>query len=202
MQKALLDVVKETFNMISVDGDTSTNDTCLLLANGLAGNRAIEEENKDYAAFKAGLLDVCTRLAKIMAKDGEGATAMVEMKVVGAPTKEAARTLARSVISSSLTKAAIYGHDANWGRILCAMGYSGADFEPEKVDLTFTSAAGTVKVLENGVGTGFSEELATKILSCDEIYITADLKLGSEEAEAWGCDLTHKYVDINADYRS
>ena len=202
MQKALLDVVKATFNMISVDGDTSTNDTCLLLANGLAGNKAIEEENEDYALFKAGLLDVCTRLAKIMAKDGEGATALVEMKVVGAPTKEVARTLARSVISSSLTKAAIYGHDANWGRILCAMGYSGADFEPEKVDLTFTSAAGSVKVLENGVGTGFSEELATKILGCDEIFITADLKLGSEEAEAWGCDLTHKYVDINADYRS
>ncbi len=202
LQRALSAAVPETFNMVSVDGDTSTNDTCLVLANGLAGNAKIVSDGPDYEAFRAGLLAVCTSLARQMARDGEGATALFEMKVVHARTKEDARILARSVVSSSLTKAAIYGHDANWGRILCAMGYSGAEFTPEKVDLFFKSAAGEIQILENGVDTGYSEELATKILSESEILCTADLKEGEAEAEAWGCDLTHKYVDINADYRS
>ena len=202
LQKALSSVVPDTFNMISVDGDTSTNDTCLVLANGLAGNAVIDKEGEAYDVFKAALLAVCTSLARQMAKDGEGATALFTVKVDHAETKEAARILARSVVSSSLVKAAIYGHDANWGRILCAMGYSGAYFVPEKVDLTFTSPAGEVVILRDGGATGYDEEFATKVLSENEILITADLKMGEASAEAWGCDLTHKYVDINADYRS
>ena len=202
LQKALSDVVPETFNMVSVDGDTSTNDTCLVLANGLAGNAEIVSEDEDFQTFKAALLAVCTSLARQMARDGEGATALFEMRVIHARTKEDARILARSVVSSSLTKAAIYGHDANWGRILCAMGYSGAEFTPEKVDLYFSNSAGELQILADGVDTGYSEEKATEILSQNEILCIADLKEGDAEAEAWGCDLTHKYVDINADYRS
>ncbi len=202
LQKALSEVVPETFNMVSVDGDTSTNDTCLLFANALAGNKEIKEADADYEAFKEGLLNVCTRLAKSMAKDGEGATALFEVRILHAATKEDAKTLARSVVSSTLTKAAICGHDANWGRILCAMGYAGVDFDPEKVDLFFKSAAGSLMILKNGVSTGYSEEEATAILSEDEITAVADLKMGNFDAEAWGCDLTHKYIDINADYRS
>ena len=202
LQKALSEDVKDTYNMISVDGDTSTNDTCLLLANGLAGNPKITEENADYQTFKEALNAVNTWLAKQLASDGEGATALLEVKVVGAASKEQAVTLSKSVISSSLVKAAIYGHDANWGRILCAMGYSGAQFEPERVDLYFESAAGKLKIIENGVATDYSEETATRILSEKEITVTADLKEGTAEATAWGCDLTHEYVSINADYRS
>ena len=202
LQKALSDDIKDTYNMISVDGDTSTNDTCLLLANGLAGNPEITEENQDYRTFVTALNYVNTWLAKHMAADGEGATALFEVKVVGAKSKEQAVILSKSIITSSLVKAAIYGHDANWGRILCAMGYSGAMFDPEKVDLYFESAAGKLKIIENGVDTGYSEEEATKILSEKEVTAIADVKMGEASATAWGCDLTHEYVNINADYRS
>ena len=202
LQKALSSVVTDTFNMVSVDGDTSTNDTCIVMANGQAGNREIADEDEDYALFRAGLLEVCTKLAKKMAKDGEGATCLFEVKVIHADTKENARVLARSVVSSTLTKAAIAGHDANWGRILCALGYSGIEFDPDKVDLYFESAAGKLQILKDGVSTDYSEEFATEILSCDEITATADMKMGDAEADAWGCDLTHEYVNINADYRS
>ena len=202
LQKALSSVVPDTFNMVSVDGDTSTNDTCLVMANALAGNKEITSEDEDYSAFREGLLEVCTKLAKKMAKDGEGATCLFEVRVIHADSKENARVLARSVASSTLTKAAIAGHDANWGRILCALGYSGVEFDPDKVDLYFESAAGSLMILKDGVSTGYSEEFATEILSCDEIRATADMKMGEEEADAWGCDLTHEYVNINADYRS
>ena len=202
LQKALSEDTRDTYNMVSVDGDTSTNDTVLLLANGMAGNPVIDRENEDYAAFREALNYVNTELAKKIAGDGEGATCLFEVKVVGAESKEQAVTLSKSVITSSLTKAAIYGHDANWGRILCAMGYSGAQFDPDRVDLYFESAAGKLKIIENGVSTGYSEELATKILSEEHVTAIADLKLGEASATAWGCDLTHEYVNINADYRS
>lgn len=202
LQKALSADVCDTYNMISVDGDTSTNDTVLLLANGLAGNPVITEENEDYRAFARALNYVNTELAKKMAGDGEGATALFEVKVVGAESKEQAVLLSKSVVTSNLTKAAIYGHDANWGRILCAMGYSGAKFDPEKVDLYFESAAGKLKIIENGVSTGYSEEEATRILSEKAVTAIADIKMGQATATAWGCDLTHEYVTINADYRS
>ena len=202
LQKALSSVIPDTFNMVSVDGDTSTNDTCLLLSSGLAGNAPVVEENRDYELFREGLLDVCTRLAKMMAKDGEGATCLFECEIRGAKTKQDARILARAVVSSTLTKAAIAGHDANWGRILCAMGYSGADFDPGRTDLTLTSSAGSVLTFKDGAPVSVDEELATKILSQDEIRCIAELHEGSECASAWGCDLTHEYVNINADYRS
>lgn len=202
LQKALSADVCDTYNMMSVDGDTSTNDTVLLLANGLAGNPVITEENEDYRAFARALNYVNTELAKKMAGDGEGATALFEVKVVGAESKEQAVLLSKSVVTSNLTKAAIYGHDANWGRILCAMGYSGAKFDPEKVDLYFESAAGKLKIIENGVSTGYSEEEATRILSEKAVTAIADIKMGQATATAWGCDLTHEYVTINADYRS
>lgn len=202
LQKALSADVCDTYNMISVDGDTSTNDTVLLLANGLAGNPVITEENEDYRAFARALNYVNTELAKKMAGDGEGATALFEVKVVGAESKEQAVLLSKSVVTSNLTKAAIYGHDANWGRILCAMGYSGAKFDPEIVDLYFESAAGKLKIIENGVSTGYSEEEATRILSEKAVTAIADIKMGQATATAWGCDLTHEYVTINADYRS
>ena len=202
LQKCVSNDVKDTYNMISVDGDTSTNDTLLVLANGLAGNPEITEENEDYRAFAKALNEVNTYLAKKMAGDGEGATALFEVKIVGAESKEQAVLLSKSVVTSSLVKAAIYGHDANWGRILCAMGYSGAQFDPEKVDLYFESAAGRIKIIENGVSTGYSEEEATKILSEPEVTAIADVKMGTCSATAWGCDLTYDYVKINADYRS
>ena len=202
LQEALSADVADTYNMISVDGDTSTNDTCLLLANGMAGNAEITEKNADYEAFVKALNFVNEYLAKQMAGDGEGATALFEVKVVGAETKEQAKVLSKSVITSSLTKAAIYGHDANWGRILCAMGYSGANFDPEKVDLFFESAAGKMQIIENGVAVDYSEEEATKILSESHVTAIADIKMGDAEATAWGCDLTYDYVKINADYRS
>lgn len=202
LQKALSADIKDTYNMVSVDGDTSTNDTVLLLANGMAGNPYISEENEDYQQFLAALNYVNTSLAKKIAGDGEGATALFEVRVIGAQTKEQAVTLSKSIVTSSLTKAAIFGHDANWGRILCAMGYSGADFDPEQVDLFFESAAGKLKIIENGVALDYSEEEATKILSEQEVTAIADIKMGGESATAWGCDLTFDYVKINADYRS
>ena len=202
LQRAVSADVKDTYNMISVDGDTSTNDTLLVLANGLAGNPEITEENEDYRTFAAALNEVNTYLAKKMAGDGEGATALFEVKIVGAESKEQAVTLSKSVVTSSLVKAAIYGHDANWGRILCAMGYSGAQFDPEKVDLFFESAAGRIQIIENGVAVDYSEEEATRILSEPEVTAIADVKMGTASAVAWGCDLTYDYVKINADYRS
>ncbi|MBO5071217.1 MAG: bifunctional glutamate N-acetyltransferase/amino-acid acetyltransferase ArgJ [Roseburia sp.] len=200
--KALQADVEDTYNMISVDGDTSTNDTCVILANGLAGNPEITEENEDYKAFCQALHYVNETLAKQMAGDGEGATALFEVKVIGAETKEQAKILSKSVITSSLTKAAIYGHDANWGRILCAMGYSGAQFDPEKVDLFFESAAGKMQIIKDSVALDYSEEEATKILSEPAVTVIADVKMGDATATAWGCDLTYDYVKINADYRS
>ncbi len=202
LQEALRADVEDTYNMISVDGDTSTNDTCLLLANGMAGNTEITEKNQDYETFCAALHFVNETLAKQMAGDGEGATALFEVTVIGAETKEQAKVLSKSVITSSLTKAAIYGHDANWGRILCAMGYSGAQFDPEKVDLFFESAAGKMQIIKDGVALDYSEEEATKILSEPAVTAIADIKMGTETATAWGCDLTYDYVKLNADYRS
>lgn len=202
LQEALREDIKDTYNMISVDGDTSTNDTVLLLANGMAENYEITSKNEDYKTFCKALNFINETLAKKMAGDGEGCTALFEVKIVGAETKEQAVTLSKSVITSSLTKAAIFGHDANWGRILCAMGYSGAMFDPEKVDLYFESAAGKLKIIENGVALPYSEEEATKILSEPEVTATADIKMGEATATAWGCDLTFDYVKINADYRS
>ena len=202
LTEALREDIKDTYNMISVDGDTSTNDTVLLLANGMAENPEITEKNEDYEAFVKALNIINETLAKKMAGDGEGCTALFEVKIVGAETKEQAVTLAKSVITSSLTKAAIFGHDANWGRILCAMGYSGAQFDPEQVDLYFESAAGKLQIIENGVALPYSEEEATKILSEPEVTATADIKMGPCSATAWGCDLNFDYVKINADYRS
>lgn len=202
LQEALSEDVKDTYNMISVDGDTSTNDTVLLMANGLAGNEEITTKNEDYYTFTKALNLINTTLSKKIAGDGEGATALFEVKVISAQSKEQAVTLSKAVITSSLTKAAIFGHDANWGRILCAMGYSGAQFDPEQVDLYFESKAGKLQIIENGVALDYSEEQATKILSEPEVTAIADVKMGEATATAWGCDLTYDYVKINADYRS
>ena len=202
LQKALSGAVQDTFNMVSIDGDTSTNDTVLLMANGLAGNDEISSEGEDYEIFCSALREVCTVLAKKIASDGEGATKLFETRVLHAENKEQAVTLSKAVISSNLTKAAIFGSDANWGRILCAMGYSGAAFDPECVDLWFESAAGRIQILENGSALPFSEETASKILSEEEVRAIVDLHQGEAEAVAWGCDLTYDYVKINADYRS
>lgn len=202
LQEALSEDVKDTYNMISVDGDTSTNDTVLLLANGKAKNPEITEKNEDYKKFCEALNYVNTEISKMMAGDGEGATALFEVKVVNANTKEEAKILSKSVVCSSLTKAAIYGHDANWGRILCALGYSGVEFDPQKVDLFFESAAGKIQIIEDGVAVDYSEEEATKILSEPEVTAIADMKQGNASATAWGCDLTYDYIKINADYRS
>ncbi|MDD2972527.1 MAG: bifunctional glutamate N-acetyltransferase/amino-acid acetyltransferase ArgJ [Lachnospiraceae bacterium] len=202
LQEALGENVKDTFNMISVDGDTSTNDTLLVMTNGMAENLAITTKGPDYEAFLEALNYVNTTLAKKMAGDGEGATALFETKVIRARNKEQAKLLAKSVICSSLTKAAIFGHDANWGRILCAMGYSGAQFDPDMVELFFQSKAGKIQIYKDGVATDYSEEEATKILSEPEVTVLVDMKSGNGEATAWGCDLTYDYVKINADYRS
>ncbi len=202
LNKALKTNVVDTFNMVSVDGDTSTNDTVLLMSNGEAGNAEITEENDDYAEFYKALDAVMKDLSKMIAGDGEGCTCLFEVSVIGSDTKENARTLAKSVVTSSLTKAMIFGHDANCGRVLCALGYSGVQFDPEKVDVTFTSAAGTEKVMENGMNLDFDEEKATKILSEEAVTVVCDMKMGQETATAWGCDLTYDYVKINGDYRS
>ena len=202
LQSALSEDVPDTYNMISVDGDTSTNDTVLLLANGLAENEEIQYGTEDYDKFKEALHVINEYLAKKIAGDGEGATALFEAKIVGAETKEQAKILAKAIVCSNLTKTAIAGHDANWGRILCAMGYSGAQFDPEKVDLFFESSAGTIQIIENGTAVDYSEEEATKILSQPEVTARADVKMGEMTASAWGCDLTHGYIEINADYRS
>lgn len=202
LKKALKEDVRDTYNMISVDGDTSTNDTVLLLANGLAGNPEIKEGTKAYEDFTEALHTVNEFLAKKIAGDGEGATALLQVTVTGAETKEQAQTIAKSVVCSNLTKTAVAGHDANWGRILCAMGYSGAQFDPEKVDLFFESEAGKIQIMKDGVAADYSETEATAILSCPEIRAVADLKLGEAKGTAWGCDLTHGYIEINADYRS
>lgn len=202
LQKALSADVVDSFNMISVDGDTSTNDTLLVLANGLADNEEITAEGPDYDAFCEALHYVTTYLARKMAGDGEGATCLFEAKVLGAASKEEARILARSVVCSSLSKAAIFGHDANFGRFLCALGYSGAKFDPENVDLYFRSRSGEIHIFGKGVACDYSEEEATKILSDPEVTVVADMHMGKAEATAWGCDLSYDYVKINADYRS
>ena len=202
LQKALSEDVVDTYNMISVDGDTSTNDTALVLANGMAENPMIEYGTEDYQTFKAALHEINEYLAKQIAGDGEGATALFEVKVKGAESVKAAKVLAKSIACSNLTKTAIAGHDANWGRIVCAMGYSGAQSDPEKVDLFFESKAGKIQIAEDGVALDFSEEKATEILSQPEVTAIADVKIGDAEATAWGCDLTHGYIEINADYRS
>lgn len=202
LQEALSNDVQDTFNMISVDGDTSTNDTLVVLANGQAGNPVIDKKGADYDAFVEALHFVNETLAKRMAGDGEGATALFETKVIHAVSKEQAKVLAKSVICSSLTKAAIFGHDANWGRILCAMGYSGAQFDPDQLELSFAGGGESILIYKDGMAVDYSEEDATRILSNPEVTVIADLKAGEAEASAWGCDLTYDYVKINADYRS
>lgn len=202
LQEALSEVVKDTFNMITVDGDTSTNDTLLIMANGLAENETISTKGADYQTFVDALFYVCEFLAKKMAGDGEGASKLFEAKVVNAKSKEDARTLSRSIVASNLSKAAIYGCDANFGRFLCAMGYSGAQFDQNDVELFFESKEGRLQVFDKGTPIVFDEEKATKILGASEVTIYVDMHEGSEEATAWGCDLTYDYVKINADYRS
>lgn len=202
LQKILKEDVEETYNMISVDGDTSTNDTVLFLANGMAQNDLICPDTEAYEAFAAAVHTVNEQLAKAIAGDGEGATALLEVQVVGAADKEQAKKISKSVICSNLTKTAVAGHDANWGRILCAMGYAGVPFVPEQVDLFLESAAGTIQILSDGTALPYSEEKATEILSEEKVKILADLKMGDVQATAWGCDLTHGYIEINADYRS
>lgn len=202
LQEALSEDVKDTFNMISVDGDTSTNDMLLVMANGLAGNAEITERNADYDTFKEALHYIDETLAKKMAGDGEGATALFETKVIHAATKEEARILCKSVVCSSLTKAMIYGHDANVGRIMCALGYAGVDFDPEQVDLYCEGGGNRMQICQNGMLTDYDEDEATKILSAPEVSVIVDMHRGDAEAAAWGCDLTHEYVNINADYRS
>ncbi len=202
LQKALSEIVNDTFNMISVDGDTSTNDSVLLLANGMAENKIIDTEDENYKKFYEALYYIMEELSKKIAGDGEGCTCLFEVRVLNALTKEDAKTMAKSVVCSSLTKAAIYGHDANWGRILCAMGYSGAEFDPELVDIYFESACGRLQIVKDGRADDYSEEEATKILSKGHVIAICDCKQGTFNATAYGCDLTHEYVNINADYRS
>ena len=202
LQCMVSEVVADSFNMISVDRDTSTNDTVLVLANGRAMNPSIKQNSIEYQSMKEALFEVCVTLAKMMAADGEGATKLFETTVKNAKTKAEAVMLAKSVITSNLVKTAVYGQDANWGRILCALGYSGADFDPEIVDLTICSKEGSLLLVENGKATEYSEDIATKILSADEVTAICDMKQGHEDATAWGCDLTYEYVKINGDYRS
>ena len=202
MQEALREVVADTFNMITVDGDTSTNDSLILMANGLAGNDKITAKDENYKSFKEALFFVCRFLARKMASDGEGATKLFEAKVVNAKSKEDARTLSRAIVGSNLSKAAIYGCDANFGRFLCAMGYSGAQFDQNDVELFFESRAGRLQVFDRGTPIDFDEDFAVKIMKEDEVTVFVDMHEGEAEAEAWGCDLTYDYVKINADYRS
>lgn len=203
LQTALSEDVKDSFNMVSVDGDTSTNDMCCILANGLAGNSRIDSILCDgYGEFKKALFAVTSYLCRNIARDGEGATRLIEVSVSGAATKETAKTVAKSVACSSLLKAAIFGADANWGRVLCAIGYSGADLDVNKVGVSFKSNAGVIEVCRNGAGVDFSEEIAKKILLEEEITILITLDSGDAAATAWGCDLTYDYVKINGDYRT
>lgn len=202
LQSALSSVVVDTFNMISVDRDTSTNDSLICFANGEAGNTVIKVMDENYKKFYTALKEVTTFLAKKMAADGEGASKLLETTIIHAATTNDARTLAKSVITSSLVKTAVFGNDANWGRILCALGYSGVQFDPYQVDITITSEAGSAMLVENGMATEYSEEFATKILSGKEVSVLCDIKSGEATATAWGCDLTYDYVKINADYRS
>lgn len=202
LDKALKSDIKDTFNMVSVDGDTSTNDMVVVLANGMAGNAEIKEDGSEFAEFMKALNTVTVGLCRKIAGDGEGSTKLLECKVSGAADIAIAKTVAKSVITSSLLKAAMFGADANWGRVLCAIGYSGADVDVEKIDVSFESAAGKILVCENGAGVDFSEEIAKEILLKEEIDILVDLNSGSCEATAWGCDLTYDYVKINGDYRT
>ncbi len=202
LQEALREDVVDTFNMISVDGDTSTNDTLVVLANGLAGNPEITCKNEDYDKFREALNYINTTLAKKMAGDGEGATALFETRVIHADTKENARILSKSVIGSSLCKAAIFGHDANFGRFLCALGYSGVAFDPEKIELYFQNAEKSILIYKDGTAVEYSEEEAAQVLASPEVTVLVDMHMGDAEATAWGCDLSYEYVKINADYRS
>lgn len=202
LQKALKEVIVDTFNMISVDRDTSTNDTVLLLANGLANNTKITAENKEYQIFKDALYYITEYLAKMIAGDGEGATKLMEIQVHGAKDVAQAKVIAKSICTSPLVKTAVYGQDANWGRILCAMGYSGEVFDPYQVDLTISSEFGTLQLVKDGMASDYSEEVATKILSSESVIAIVTLQNGNASATAWGCDLTYDYVKINADYRS
>ena len=202
IRSALLETVNVTFNRISVDGDTSTNDTCCVLANGLAGNPTVTEKGPDYEAFVEALKALCVQIAKELAADGEGAKHLITCNVTGAKDEATADTVGRSVISSTLMKAAIFGADANWGRVLCAMGYSGADFDPERVDVHFASAAGDIAVCEKGRGLAFDEELAKRILTEHDVEINITMGEGTGAATCWGCDLTYEYVKINGDYRT
>ena len=202
LRKAILSDIQDSFHMMSVDGDTSTNDMLSIMANGMAGNEEITEEGADYEAFCEGLRTVTHELCRIMAKDGEGATRLIECHVDGAADLTTARTVAKSIICSTLFKSAVYGADANWGRVLCAIGYSGADVDVTRIDVEFASAAGSVRVCQNGSGIPFSEETAKAVLTADEVRVMVDLHSGDAGAVAWGCDLTYDYVKINADYRS
>ena len=202
LKKALKTDVQNTFNMVSIDGDTSTNDMVTVLANGMAGNDKISEENADFAEFMKALNTVTVALCRMIAADGEGATKLLECKVTGAKTEEDAKKVAKSVVCSSLLKAAMFGADANWGRVLCAIGYSGADVDVNSIDVAFFSNKGMVTVCMNGVGVDFSEELAKEVLSEDDIDIVVKLNNGTYSATAWGCDLTYDYVKINGDYRT
>ena len=202
LQDAVSEVVADTFNMITVDGDTSTNDTLLCMANGKAGNDIIKEKNDDYDTFKNALFYVCEFLAKKMAADGEGASKLFEAKVINAKSKEDAKTLSRAIVGSNLSKAAIFGCDAKFGRFLCAMGYSGAQFDQNDVELFFESKAGKIEVFHKGTPLDFDEDEALKIMKEETVTVFVDMHEGNAEATAWGCDLTYDYVKINADYRS
>lgn len=202
LQKALDEIVKVTYNCLSIDGDTSTNDMVSVMANGLAGNNEITQENDAFEAFKAGLYQVMANLTRMLAKDGEGAGKLLECICTGCPAKDDAITVAKSVIGSTLFKCAIFGEDANWGRILCAIGYADAEFDIDKVDVALKSEFGEIDVCKNGAGVDFSEEKAAEILKSDEIQVLVNLNQGNESATAWGCDLTYDYVKINGDYRT
>ena len=202
LQKALSEDVKSSFNMVSVDGDTSTNDTYTVMANGMAGNKLIDSEGEDFEIFKAALAKVSRTISRMIAGDGEGATKLLECVLTGAKDEATAITVSKAVIASSLVKAAMFGADANWGRILCAIGYSGADVDVNKVDVSFSSKGGSVAVCKDGAGIPFSEEIAKEVLTQDEVQILVELNSGDASATAWGCDLTYDYVKINGDYRT
>ena len=202
LNKALKEVVADTLNMVSIDGDTSTNDMLCILASGKAGNKEITDDGNNYQIFKSALNQVLTKTSKAIAKDGEGATKLMECVVKNAKSKQLAKSVAKSVITSSLLKAAVFASDANWGRILCAIGYAEGEFDINKIDVDISSKNGCVVVCKNGAGVEFSEEKATAVLNCDEFTITVNMNDGSEQATAWGCDLTYDYVKINADYRT